>query len=211
MTLLIAAALISAAISVGYHTDDAKRTFFLYQNISTSLTTIGTAWTKVAFALTLMRIMRNIYLRYVLYFVIVTVNLVLVLGMLSIWIPACSDPRKHLRPQHDLCFAHMNLMYLGGTTMGMWGLQVCGSGMEADWLATVYGGLIDVLLALFPWFIIHKLLLEAREKLGLSFAMSLGFISGMIVILRTFFQFKRIDNNYRKSPPICPLPYGSRH
>jgi hypothetical protein len=119
MILLTAAALISAAISVGYHTDDAKRTFFLYQNISTSLTTIGTAWTKVAFALTLMRIMRNIYLRYVLYFVIVTVNLVLVLGMLSIWIPACTDPRKHLRPQHDLCFDHMNLMYLGGTTMGM--------------------------------------------------------------------------------------------
>jgi hypothetical protein len=78
-------------------------------------------------------------------------------------------------------------------------------------MATVYGGLIDVLLALFPWFIIHRLLLETREKLGLSFAMSLGFISGMIVILRTFFQFKRIDNNYRTFPPIGPLPYNSRY
>jgi hypothetical protein len=61
----------------------------------------------------------------------------------------------------------------------------------------VYGGVIDVLLALFPWFIIRNLLLETREKLGLTLAMSLGAITGTIVIFRAFFQLKRTDNNYR--------------
>lgn len=66
----------------------------------------------------------------------------------------------------------------------------------------MYGGVIDVLLALFPWFIIRKLLLETREKIGLSLAMSLGAITGIIVIFRAFFQFRAIDNNYRGSPFI---------
>jgi hypothetical protein len=64
----------------------------------------------------------------------------------------------------------------------------------------VYGGVIDVLLALFPWFIIRKLLLETREKWGLTLAMSLGAITGTIVIFRAFYQLKEIDNNYRTRP-----------
>jgi hypothetical protein len=69
-------------------------------------------------------------------------------------------------------------------------------------LCLVYGGVIDVLLALFPWFIIQKLLLETREKVGLSVAMSLGAVNGAIVIFRAFFQLKKTDNNYRTSSPI---------
>jgi hypothetical protein len=66
----------------------------------------------------------------------------------------------------------------------------------------VYGGIIDVLLALFPWFIIRNLLLDRREKIGLTLAMSLGAITGTIVIFRAFFQLKKTDNNYRTSPTI---------
>ncbi|KAL2148983.1 hypothetical protein VTH82DRAFT_1669 [Thermothelomyces myriococcoides] len=175
--LLVAAALMSRTITTGYATDDDKRHFYLFQNTATSMTTLATAWTKVAFAATLCRIVRNHYLLAFLAFVIVTANLVLALGMLSIWIPACEDPRAFLRPEHHLCFKLRDLQYLGGTTI-------------------VYGGVIDVLLALFPWFIIRKLLLETREKIGLSLAMSLGAITGIIVIFRAFFQFRAIDNNY---------------
>jgi hypothetical protein len=57
-----------------------------------------------------------------------------------------------------------------------------------------------VLLALFPWFIIQNLVLETREKLGLTLAMSLGAITGSIVIFRAFFQMNKIDNNNRRSP-----------
>ncbi|KAL2162488.1 hypothetical protein VTH06DRAFT_7402 [Thermothelomyces fergusii] len=175
--LLVAAALMSRTITSGYTTIDEKRRFFLFQNTATSMTTLTTAWTKVAFATTLCRIVRNRYLLTFLVFVIITANLILIPGMLSIWIPACEDPRAILRPEHTHCFRLKVLQYLGGTTI-------------------VYGGIIDVLLALFPWFIIRKLLLETREKIGLSVAMSLGAMTGIIVILRTFFQFRAIDNDY---------------
>ncbi|KAL2186939.1 hypothetical protein L209DRAFT_683794 [Thermothelomyces heterothallicus CBS 203.75] len=175
--LLVAAALMSRTISSGYATDDDKRRFFLFQNTATSMTTLATAWTKIAFAITLCRIVRNRYLLAFLAFVIVTANLILVPGMMSIWIPACEDPRAFLRPEHTLCYKLRDLRYLGGTTI-------------------VYGGVIDVLLALFPWFIIRTLLLETREKVGLTLAMSLGAITGIIVIFRAFFQFRDIDNDY---------------
>jgi len=175
--LLVAAALLSRTITSGYATDDDKRRFFLFQNTATSMTTLATAWTKVAFAITLCRIVRNRFLLSFLGFVIVSANLILVPGMLSIWVPACEDPRAILRPEHTLCFKLKDLQYLGGTTI-------------------VYGGVIDVLLALFPWFIIRKLLLETREKLGLTVAMSLGAITGTIVIFRAFYQLRDIDNNY---------------
>jgi hypothetical protein len=175
--LLVAAGLLTRTITSGYTSDDDKRRFFLFQNTSTSMTTLATAWTKVAFAITLSRIVRNRILLYFLWFVIVTANLILIPGMLSIWIPACEDPRSIFRPEHTKCFNLIYLQYLGGTTI-------------------VYGGVIDVLLALFPWFIIRKLLLETREKWGLTLAMSLGAITGTIVIFRAFYQLKEIDNNY---------------
>jgi hypothetical protein len=56
------------------------------------------------------------------------------------------------------------------------------------------------LLALFPWFIIRNLLLDTREKIGLTLAMSMGAITGTIVIFRAFFQLKETDNNFRMSP-----------
>jgi len=141
------------------------------------MTTLATAWTKVSFAITLCRIVRNRFLLSFLGFVIVSANLILAPGMLSIWVPACEDPRAILRPEHTICFKLKDLQYLGGTTI-------------------VYGGVIDVLLALFPWFIIRKLLLETREKIGLTLAMSLGAITGTIVIFRAFYQLRSIDNNY---------------
>lgn len=177
LMLLVAAALLSHTIATGYRTEDDKRAFYLYQNTSNAIIALATAWSKVAFAITLSRIVRDRPLRYFLWFVIVTANLIMVPGMMSIWIPACDDPRRIFRPQQELCFDLKTLQYLGGTTI-------------------VYGGVIDVLLALVPYFIIRKLLLETREKVGLTVAMSMGAITGIIVVFRAFLQFRDLDNNY---------------
>ncbi len=61
------------------------------------------------------------------------------------------------------------------------------------------------MLALFPWFIIRGLLLDTREKIGLTVAMSLGAITGTIVIFRAFFQLKKTDNNFSTSRHSCEL------
>ncbi|KAL2265062.1 hypothetical protein VTJ83DRAFT_7572 [Remersonia thermophila] len=175
--LLSSAALVSRTIINGYGTEEEQRRFLLYQNTWAALTAIATAWTKVAFAITLSRIMHHRLLKLFLWFVMITANLMLIPTMLAIWTPACEDPRKVLRPQHSECFPLVVLRYMGGTTI-------------------VYGGVIDVLLALIPWFVIKGLLLETREKIGLSVAMSMGFITGIVVIFRAFFQLKKIDNNF---------------
>lgn len=163
------------------------------------MTTLATAWTKVAFAITLSRIIRERYLRYFLWFVIATANLILIPGMLSIWIPACEDPRKNLRPEHATCFYLTHLQYLGGATIGMVTQAGYFEEIGGLTLCLVYGGVIDFLLALMPWFVIRNLLLGTREKLGLTLAMSLGAMTGIIVIFRAFYQLRKIDNDYRRS------------
>ncbi|KFY94798.1 hypothetical protein V500_03063 [Pseudogymnoascus sp. VKM F-4518 (FW-2643)] len=175
--LMSRSTLLSRSITAGDTTDDVQRSFYRFQNTSTAMTTIATSWAKVAFAITLTRIVRNRVQTYFLWAIIATANIILIPGMLSIWIPACGDPRAKYRPAHTMCLPLLDLQYLGGTTI-------------------VYGGVIDILLALLPWVVIRKLQLVTREKIGLTFAMSLGAVTGTIVIFRAFYQFKSTDNNY---------------
>ncbi len=59
---------------------------------------------------------------------------------------------------------------------------------------------MDVLLSLCPWFIIRELLLSVREKVGLVVAMSLGALTGIVVILRAFILWLlRDEDQYRTS------------
>lgn len=118
MILLVACALLSSATRVGYDTDEDKRAFFRYHHTSTSMTTIATSWTKVAFAVTLLRIVQNRPMTYFLWVIITTANMVLVLGILSIWIPACGDQLTVYRPERNICWPFETLQYLGGTTIG---------------------------------------------------------------------------------------------
>ena len=118
LILLVACALLSSATTAGYDTDDDKRAFFRFHHISTSMTTIATSWTKVAFAVTLLRIVQNRAVTLSLWVIILMSNLVLITGMLSIWIPACGDPVAIYRPEHGLCWPLGVLQYLGGVTIG---------------------------------------------------------------------------------------------
>ncbi|KAK2784785.1 hypothetical protein FQN52_008870 [Onygenales sp. PD_12] len=177
LILLVAGALVSSTIRIGYDSDDDKRTFFRYHHTFTTMTAIAISWTKVSFAITLSRIVHSRLLNYLLWATIATANIVIILAILSIWIPACGDDVAVFRPVHNICWELRVTQYLGGTSI-------------------VYGGVIDILLALCPWFVIRKVLLQTREKIGLTIAMSLGALTGVIVILRAFFQFIPMGNRY---------------
>ncbi|KAK5651371.1 hypothetical protein OQA88_12528 [Cercophora sp. LCS_1] len=177
LLLLVAGALTSGAITVGSATSEDKRAFFRLQNTTISLLMMATSWSKVAFAITLTRIARHRMQIYFLWFIIVTATLVLIPGNLATWVPACVDPRRKFRPVTDMCYSLDTLKYLGGTTM-------------------VYGGVVDVVLALFPWLVIRDLLLKKREKIGLGVAMSLGALTGVVVVLRVFLQLVQGDNDF---------------
>ncbi len=47
-------------------------------------------------------------------------------------------------------------------------------------------------------------MLDVREKIALTLAMSMGAITGTIVIFRAFYQLKQLDNNFRmpRSPEL---------
>ena len=181
LLLLVGGALISRLIAVGSASDEgpdsAKSYFFRLHNISVVMTTLATSSSKVAFAVTLTRIARHKLQLCFLWFVIITANLILVPGLVATLVPACVDPRKVYRPVHGICMDLRTLQYLGGSTM-------------------VYGGVIDILLALFPWLVLRNLLLDTREKIGLTVAMSLGALTGVVVILRVIFQFVPGDNDF---------------
>ena len=90
----------------------------MFQNAEASATTLAIAWSKVAFAITLSRIVRNRFLKYFLWFVMLTANLILIPGMISIWSPACEDPRRIYRSAYPYCLPLKRLEYLGGATIG---------------------------------------------------------------------------------------------
>jgi hypothetical protein len=199
MLLLVAAALVSCAIAVVHNeSDDARRAFFRYQNTSTWLAALATTWSKVAFAITLTKVVHKRIFKYFLWFIIAVANLFLIPGTLSIWIPACGDPRAIYRPAHPMCWELPVLQYLGGSFMGTYSLRLRSlqDHQGANFLLLGSGGIIDVMLALLPWFVLRNLQLGRREKIGLGAAMSLGAITGVIVIMRTFYQFVQGDYNY---------------
>ncbi|KAK0702809.1 hypothetical protein B0H67DRAFT_499838 [Lasiosphaeris hirsuta] len=179
--LLVAAALVSRLIAVGPTTDRSsgarKRFFFQLQNTSILLTTIATCWSKVAFAITLTRLARHKIQLWFLWLIMATTNLILIPGITSTFIPACNDPRARFRLVGRLCWDLGVLQSLGGATI-------------------LYGGIIDILLALFPYLILRKTQLETREKIALTVAMSLGALTGVIVILRTFYGLVQGDYNF---------------
>ncbi len=118
LLLLVAGALVSCTIAVvSDETDDGRRSFFRYQNTLTWLAAVSTSWTKVAFAITLTKIVQG-RVKYFLWFIIAVANLILIPGTLSIWIPACGDPRAIYRPAHPMCWELPVLQYLGGSFMG---------------------------------------------------------------------------------------------
>ncbi len=111
--------MLSRCIASGYETDEEKRRFYFYQNAATGLTAPAISWSKVAFAITLLRIVRYRVLKIFLWFVIVTANLNLIPATISIWVPACNDPRKSYRPAYPECMDLDYLKYLGGASIGM--------------------------------------------------------------------------------------------
>ncbi|KAF3401588.1 hypothetical protein F1880_010034 [Penicillium rolfsii] len=121
---------------------------------------------KTSFAVTLLRIVVHKWMIIVLWFVIVTMNLVNVLAALFIFVQ-CKDPRHLWNPAiPSKCwpadvFTHFSL-FVGA-----------------------YSGAQDFVLALLPWSLVWNLQMKKKEKLGIAFAMSLGVFAGAASIVKT--------------------------
>ncbi|OOQ86296.1 hypothetical protein PEBR_22866 [Penicillium brasilianum] len=123
---------------------------------------------KTSFAVTLLRIVVHRWMIYVLWFVIVTMNVVNVLAALFIFVQ-CKDPRHLWNP---------------AIPSECWPSDVF---TNFSLFVGAYSGAQDFVLALLPWTLVWNLQMKKKEKIGIAFAMSLGVFAGAASIVKTTF------------------------
>ncbi|KAL1890726.1 hypothetical protein Sste5346_008051 [Sporothrix stenoceras] len=129
---------------------------------------IALAISKTSFAVTLLHLAMTAWQRYVLWFIIVSLNVVMWFSALSLFIQ-CSPIQK----AWDL-----------NSTGTCWNPMVqVNIGISAG----AYSALMDFSLALFPSVLIRNLQMKKAEKYAVIFAMSLGVFAGITAIIKTYF------------------------
>ncbi|PSN68566.1 hypothetical protein BS50DRAFT_319876 [Corynespora cassiicola Philippines] len=120
---------------------------------------------KTSFAITLIRISTQEWQRWFLWFVIVTMNV-------AMWL--CGV----------LLFAQCQPVEYN------WDKTIVGTCWESyvqdnyAIFAAIYSVIVDFTIALFPYLLIRKLQMSFKEKFGVVFAMSLGFLAGITVAVK---------------------------
>ncbi|KAL4930734.1 uncharacterized protein BDV17DRAFT_258469 [Aspergillus undulatus] len=142
-----------------------------YSSISQTLAIMACALGKTSWAVTLLRIVFDRWMKWALWFIIITVNIVNILAALFVFVQ-CKDPRTNWdktivsKCWPDHVFTNYSL-FVGA-----------------------YSGAQDFLLALLPWTIVWNLQMKKKEKLGVAFAMSLGVFAGTAAIVKTIYLQK---------------------
>ncbi|KAL4921642.1 hypothetical protein BDW62DRAFT_197777 [Aspergillus aurantiobrunneus] len=142
-----------------------------YSSISQCLAIMACTLGKTSFAVTLLRIVVVRWMNWVLWFIIITMNIVNILAALFVFVQ-CEDPRTNWDPTivskcwPDYVFTNFSL-FVGA-----------------------YSGAQDFSLALMPWTIVWNLQMKKKEKIGVAFAMSLGIFAGAAAIVKTTYLVK---------------------
>ncbi|KAM7194410.1 96ca82bc-67f3-4b3a-ab36-ffe7d8f40fbe [Naviculisporaceae sp. PSN 640] len=175
IALLISAATTSACVALDYgkhlyDMDPANLPLMPFIAVFAGFfSVLAAAWSKTSFALTLLRLAassescngkRN-YMKYLIWFIIVTVNLILGVAMLTMWVK-CWPIAK---------------IWDGSITEGRCinpGDIIIYYQFTAGW-----SGTMDIVLALCPWVMLWKLTMTRREKIGVAVAMSMGVVAGI--------------------------------
>jgi len=119
---------------------------------------LATCWSKTSFALSLLRIAiaRQSRMRYVLWSILIIVNLVFAANGTIQWVQCWPIPRLWIWE------------YPGGKCLPSKVVEYFNTAVSA------FSGLMDIVLALIPWKIVWTETINKREKLGAVVAMSAG-------------------------------------
>jgi hypothetical protein len=129
-------------------------TLLLLATVTTVFTLLASAWSKTSFAITLLRITSGT-LKVIVWTIILTLNLTLTFNALLPFI-SCNPTEKNWNPGLDgTCWDPEALLQYGV-------------------FAAAYSAGMDFILAIIPWFVIMKLQMKPKEKLGVAVCMSLG-------------------------------------
>uniref|UniRef100_A0A1Y1M768 Rhodopsin domain-containing protein n=2 Tax=Photinus pyralis TaxID=7054 RepID=A0A1Y1M768_PHOPY len=142
--------------------------------VSQPLVIMSCAFGKTSFALTLIRVAAQHWVMVLLWFIIISMNILHML--ISIFVFArCEDPRHLWNPSIP---------------------SNCWSAKAFDDLSLFigsYSAATDFILALLPWVILWKLQMKRREKFGVAVAMSLGIFAGSIAIIKIQYLVANTD------------------
>ncbi|KAF2635704.1 hypothetical protein P280DRAFT_169433 [Massarina eburnea CBS 473.64] len=134
-------------------------------NITSCGTLIGQAWTKSAFAVTLLKLTER-WQQYILWYCIISMNCYMVTKCILQWAKVCNDDSYQVWYRLDFCLEKKfrNDFKEGGN---------------------IYNITMDYVMAAFPWFLTWKLPMRRAEKIGLCMAMSLGVVVATVAAVRT--------------------------
>ncbi|EEY21864.1 conserved hypothetical protein [Verticillium alfalfae VaMs.102] len=186
ISLSISCSVLSYICSIGFGT---RRATISDENLKIiSLSTImvaafgimATTLSKTSFAITLYRISTNQWMKYLLIFIIVTINV----SMNLVWIfglVKCTPFAKVIDGSHPgKCWDRQKLL-------------------KFQLFAAYYSAILDFMLALLPWQIIMGMSMRRRERLGVAVAMSLGAMRMLYHELKT----SHARSKYNRSNPYA--------
>ncbi|KAK4444825.1 hypothetical protein QBC34DRAFT_498002 [Podospora aff. communis PSN243] len=172
VTLAIDSALATVMVvdhTYGRHTWDFRTPdldqFVLIVAVRATFTVAAIAWTKTAFAITLLRLSDG-WMKKVLWFIIVTMNIALAITAMTFWVQ-CTPLEKSWKP------------------------SIPGSckdptpKLHYDIFSGACSAACDFVLALLPWKLLLGLQLKKTEKFGAAIAMSMGFLAGIAGVIKT--------------------------
>lgn len=193
LVLLTTNAIITTEMNTGYVSKTWDDRMLILITISSCGTTIGQTLSKTAFAVTLLRLIQEsqkicqyclelycaldpsiltegLSRETVVWFCIVTLNVLMVLKVFMNWPKYCGnkDYQNYWRMQ-GFCVDY------GIAT----GVKIAGN---------IWNIVMDFALALFPWIVIWKLNIKRWEKVGLCATLSLGIIVAIISAIRQAWQ-----------------------
>ncbi|KAL1854996.1 hypothetical protein Plec18170_004408 [Paecilomyces lecythidis] len=174
--LTVYAALISAAIphGLGRHLQELLKEppptnvalAMEYVLLGEFVAIIGCSLSKTSFAFTLLRIVVEKWQKIFLWFVIVSMNAVMISCAL-LYLLRCTPVQANWDTSiHGKCFSIR--------TANSYAI-----------FAGIYSGIMDFVLATLPWKILWKLQMKRREKFGCGLAMSLGFFASISAFVKT--------------------------
>ncbi|KAK3988442.1 hypothetical protein QBC44DRAFT_371097 [Cladorrhinum sp. PSN332] len=132
----------------------------------TTFTITAIAWSKTAFAITMLRFV-NGWTKWGVWFIIVSMNVALGLSAMIPWL-LCDPVNK------------------------LWDSSVQGGSCRPFTVSVVlayvsgaYSAVCDLVLALLPWVILSGLHMRPKEKLGVGIAMSMGIVAAIMATVKT--------------------------
>ncbi|KAK4096768.1 hypothetical protein N658DRAFT_435379 [Parathielavia hyrcaniae] len=171
ITVLISTALLTEGTKwgIGLHFDDMELekmpTMSLLSYIAGFSTILGAAWSKTSFAVTLLRIADERWTKWLIWFIIISVNVVLGVSGLILWISCWPVTKLWHYDMEGTC----------------WPKEIA---ERYQTFTSVYSGTLDIVLAILPWKIIWALTINKREKIGVMVAMSMGVFAGIVAFLK---------------------------